>query len=176
MAFESSLRFGGLAGLSKLVRRLRRNHALEHATVHVLAHQRPSLKLVGQTTPSGFYLYGDVKPAEVERAVREAMDLLRGAPELAIHPRCGTNLAVTGLLAGLAAFAVSARPQRPRWLLLPQVLLASLWAVLIAQPLGALVQQRLTTLAPCDGVQIGSIQQRMFGGVPATFVPLRWPE
>lgn len=152
---------------------VRRNHALEHATVHLLGRWNPSLKVVGRSTAGGFYLYGQVETAAVARAASEALVELQRDPELAVHPRCGTNLAVTGLIAGLAAFAADSTRGRSRAMALPQVLLASLWGVLAAQPLGTAVQRSITTNPDVAGARIGPIRRRE--GKPVThFVSVIW--
>ncbi|MFQ5813711.1 MAG: DUF6391 domain-containing protein, partial [Anaerolineae bacterium] len=88
-----------------IIARIRRNHALEHATIHVLTEYKPRRDLVGRTTAWGFYLFGEVETEEVAVAVSEALARLRrGEHSLAVHPRCGTNLATAGVLAGLSSF------------------------------------------------------------------------
>ncbi|MBE9507029.1 MAG: hypothetical protein IMY86_03185, partial [Chloroflexi bacterium] len=42
------------------VSRVRRNHALEHATMHVLSERYRNLRLVGRSSLWGFYIYGNV--------------------------------------------------------------------------------------------------------------------
>ncbi|MGI6209527.1 MAG: DUF6391 domain-containing protein [Anaerolineae bacterium] len=161
------------SGASSLWGTVRRNHAIEHATVHLLAQRDPTIRLVGRSTPSGFYLYGPVDTEAVARAANDALLELQRDPDLAVHPRCGTNLAVTGLVAGLAAFAADSVRTRSRAVALPQVLLASLWGVLAAQPLGMAVQRSITTSPDVAGARIGTIQRR--GGKPIThFVPVIW--
>ena len=89
-----------------LVARIRRNHALEHATIHVLAKKHRSLRIVGRSTLNGYYLYGNLTTEAVIEAAQEAHSRLRaGEYHLAIHPNCGTNLVTAGSLAGLATFA-----------------------------------------------------------------------
>jgi len=95
-------------------------------------------------------------------------------PDLAVHSRCGTNLAVTALLSGLAAFAAGSFRSRSRLTLLPQVLLASLWGVLIAQPLGLAVQKTLTTSPDVEGAIIGPIRGERHGKLSVHFVPISW--
>ena len=160
--------------VSRFAAAIRRNHALEHATVHVLTGLLPTLRVVGRTTARGFYLYGDVDTRLVERAAKEAVERLGAEPELAVHPRCGTNLAVTGLLSGLAAFAVGSLKTRSRLSLLPQVLLASLWAVLVAQPLGLALQKTLTTSPDVAGAVLGPVRKEQHGKLTVHFVPLSW--
>jgi hypothetical protein len=124
---------------------VRRNHALEHATIAVLASRLGhDVRLVGRATFNGFYLYGDLKEDLVRECADEALGRLRrGEGYLAVSPMCGTNLAVAGMLAGLSSMvALGGRSRLERT---PNVLLASMLAVLAAQPLGRLVQQRFTT-------------------------------
>lgn len=154
--------------------RTRRNHALEHATVHILGREHGDPRLVGRTTPGGFYLYGDIDTEVVGRAARQAVAELPHNPELAIHARCGTSLAVTAMAAGLAAFAASSVPRRPRLMLLPQVLLASLCATLLAQPLGAMVQRQVTTSPDVSEATIGTVRRAVIGDMVTHFVPVFW--
>lgn len=133
-----------------LVTRIRRNHGLEHATVHILSQRHPSLSLVGRSDWSGFTLYGPIDTAEVKYAAREALRRLQqGEANLAVHPRCGTVLATTGLLTGLAAFLAlsldnSGGRGRFRWAAVPGVILAATVAALFSQPLGLLLQEKYT--------------------------------
>lgn len=170
---QKSGRRTGLVG--RVTAAIRRNHALEHATVHMLTSRMPSLRVVGRTTVGGFYLYGDVETDAVRDAVREAVLHLQEDPELAVHPRCGTNLAVTAIVTGLAAFvAGSAWRGRSRLAALPQALLASLWGALLAQPLGLAVQRSVTTSPETEGVHVGEIIRRGNGKLITHFVPLSW--
>jgi hypothetical protein len=159
----------------EMIRNVRRNHALEHATVHLLGRRLPTLHLVGRTTPGGFYLYGDVDLEALRETAEEALMQLPREPGLAVHPRCGTNLAVTAIVAGCAAFGAAGPVRgRPRIASLPQVLMASLWGVLLAQPLGLLVQKYLTTSANVEGGHIGTIRSTRAGQLNMHFVPLTW--
>ncbi|MCS7002242.1 MAG: DUF6391 domain-containing protein, partial [Dehalococcoidia bacterium] len=39
----------------------RQNHALEHATISILLQRLPQpVRLIGRSTPFGFYIHGDV--------------------------------------------------------------------------------------------------------------------
>jgi hypothetical protein len=133
--------------LAQAVSRTRRHHALEHATMHVLNRRYPVLHLVGWSSPSSFYIYGDVPAEAVQSAAQEALARLRrGETHLAIHPRCGTNTVTAGLVVGLTSFlAMLPGDDRDRRTRLPLVLLLSTLALLLAQPLGLAVQQRVTT-------------------------------
>lgn len=128
---------------------IRRNHGLEHATIHVLTERNPHLSLVGRSDWAGFTLYGNIDIDEITYAANEALNRLKqGQQDLAVHPRCGTILATTGLLTGLSAFmaiGISGKPlKRFRWAAIPEAILAATVASIVAQPLGLLLQEHLT--------------------------------
>lgn len=142
---------------------IRRNHALEHATIALLQPQMaPGKHLSGRSTLRGFYLYGDVPTPLVEAAALGALARLReGESSLAISDQCGTNLAVAGVLSGLAALLAVGRGRRLERL--PQGLLAALAAGLLAQPLGRWVQGRLTTQPQVGRMAIAGVERRQRG-------------
>ena len=158
-----------------LIANIRRNHAMEHATIHVLTEHNPRRELMGRATPYGFYLLGEVDTEELAGAVAEALDRLQsGEQSLAIHRRCGTNLATAGVLAGLSSFVamqLSCRPttgsgrSKSRLAKLPQIILATTLAVMAAQYVGPAVQRHVTTLPEVDGVTIEKITRQRRGQV-----------
>lgn len=76
-------------------RRLRMNHALEHATINVLQSRYGAAGLSGFAREDGFFISGWHDPRSLESAAREAlMRLSLGERHLAIHTRCGTSRAV----------------------------------------------------------------------------------
>jgi Domain of unknown function (DUF6391) len=81
---------------------LRRNHALEHATIMVMMEREPGRKLNGFSTDDGFFVQGVRSISEVESAAREAMHRLQsGEKRLAIHRNCGTTIVAANLLAAI---------------------------------------------------------------------------
>jgi hypothetical protein len=98
----------GLPELRQTVQNLlltRQVHALEHATVWILSGTPKSTayrtitqdndRLGGLSTADGFYLFGPVDTETLNHAVHKALHrLINGEWHLAVHPRCGTNLAV----------------------------------------------------------------------------------
>ena len=145
---------------------IRQNHALEHATIHVLTQRNPYLHLIGRTTPRGFLIYGEVGTELVAGAASEALARLqRGEKELAVHPRCGTNIATAGVLAGLSAFAITSVRSKSRLAKLPQILLATTAAIIVAQPLGLALQEHLTTSPQVEKVRIEKITRQVRGGI-----------
>jgi hypothetical protein len=145
--------------LGRIIGTVRRNHALEHATISVLIGKLGhDAHLMGRATRSGFYLYGDVPVDRVRESAAEALHRLRtGEAHLAISPMCGTNLAVSGMLAGVSSLlAIGNRSRLER---VPNVLLASMLAVLVAQPLGRLVQKHLTTSPDLEQLEVVGFRQ-----------------
>lgn len=143
-----------------IIKRIRQNHALEHATIHILSWRYPNLKLMGRSTESGFYVYGDVDTEAVVAAASEALvRLQRGEEDLAVHPRCGTNLATSGVLAGLSAFLALAGKPKKRWTRLPEALTLATLAVVLAQPLGLIIQRYLTTSPDVSDVVIKRVKR-----------------
>ena len=144
-------------------RRIRQNHALEHATVTMLALISPDLVVSARSNARGFTIYADLDPHLVRRAADEALDRLRaGEAELAIHPNCGTNLAVGMSLAMVGSlFALTAMRPRTR---IASAMASSLAGLAVARPLGMVVQRRLTTLPDLHDVHIvGVRRKRLFG-------------
>ena len=88
------------------IARIRRNHGLEHATIHVLSEGHKRFSAQGNSDHRGFHLniYGDVTGEEVAAAVAEAHRRPRaGERHLAVHPNCGTGPGTTATPATPAA-------------------------------------------------------------------------
>jgi len=150
------------AMIATVVSRVRRNHALEHATMHVLNERGQRLRLVARSSPWGFDVYGDIPTDELLAAVQEALRRLRfGDRELAVHPNCGTNLALAGALGGMSAFVALWNPPREgrrRLTRLPVAILAATLGVAAAAALGPLVQARITTQADPGTMRVVAIE------------------
>jgi hypothetical protein len=139
----------------------RRNHGLEHATIHVLTTSKPGRPLAGRSTPFGFYLYGDVSDEELQAAVHDALNRIKGGEKrLVIHPGCGTNYLTSGAAASLGALTVlSIGDRKARWSRLPDVLIAATLALIVAQPIGPKLQEHITTCADMGDLAIVSIRR-----------------
>lgn len=152
---------------------VRRNHAIEHATVHVLTSRNPNIHLVGRADTSGFNIYGQVPTDELMSAANEALGRLQnGEASLAVHPRCGTNLVVAGLLTGVAAALAFGR--RPTLRRLPDAILATTVAAFLAQPLGMSFQEHVTTSPRAAGARIAGVRQQQMGRVKIQHVDIEW--
>lgn len=152
---------------------VRRNHGIEHATVHVLTSSDPNLRLVGRADTGGFFMYGDVDTERLQIAANEAVARLQnGEGSLAVHPRCGTNLVVAGLLTAVAA--VLALGRRPSLRRIPDAILATTLAAFVAQPLGLQVQEHITTSPKAAGARVTGIRQEQMGRVKVQHVDIAW--
>ena len=142
----------GLLG-SSLVSRIRRNHALEHATIHLLSARFPKAVFLGRSDVGGFSLLADVTGEAVSMAAHEALARLRGGDHrLALHPNCGTNLLTASLLAGTAAYVTltgaSSRGWRDRFDPLP---------LAVPRPPGSHPRRRAPPKADPQGLGVHSV-------------------
>jgi len=148
----------------------RRNHALEHATLHVLADRYPNRMLGGHSNPTGFFIVGDVPLESVADAATEALRRLRlGERDLAIHPGCGTNLATSALLGATFGWFVmrGARSTLGHILRLPFALAFAMLGMVLSRPLGPLLQQKLTTDANVGGLSLREVRHSLHGRLTA---------
>lgn len=155
-----------------IINRVRRNHGLEHATIHVLSEKHKAFSAQGNSDHRGFHLniYGDVPQSEVVAAVDEAYRRLKaGEHNLAVHPNCGTVLVTTAVLATLAAQAVFAfegwreprdKAAHPISLInaLPGATVAVIGALIVGRPLGVRLQARYTVDGELGDLQVLSVQ------------------
>ncbi len=141
--------------------RIRRNHGLEHATLHVLARRFSGKSLAGHSDTKGFWLIGDLQTEDVETAVQEALDRMKaGEKNLAVHPNCGTNFATAGTMAGIAGaaamFGVGRRKRDKLDRLALAATLATL-ALIAAQPAGLFLQKYFTTSGEPGTLKVAEI-------------------
>lgn len=138
--------------------RVRSNHALEHATLHVLQQKGIKTRLGGISDIGGFWIYGDIDAEVLLEAVKEALKRLsNGENDLAVHPNCGTNIAVGGLAAGSLAWLsmTGTRGKVGKILLrLPVAVLLSIIGYQLARPYGPKLQEAITTNADVRGLEI----------------------
>jgi Domain of unknown function (DUF6391) len=143
--------------LKRIIETVRRNHALEHATITLMLARNGPMRVVGRAGTDGFYVYANVTTEKLREFANEALDRLqKGEAQLAVSPLCGTNIAVAGILAGSAAF-LAAGTRRSSLDGLSKAITAAMVALVAAQPLGRLVQKHYTTSADLDGVRIVSV-------------------
>lgn len=158
--------------LQYLVSRTRRNHGLEHATIHILSEKHKQFSAQGHSDFRGFHLniFGDVSEEDVASAVEEAYRRMnKGETHLAVHPNCGTVLLTTatlGALASQSAFSLEQRRQRRSSMNfsvffngLPAAILAGVVALIIARPLGLVIQEKFTTDGDLQDMEVVSVRK-----------------
>jgi hypothetical protein len=146
-----------------MISRVRRNHALEHATLQVLAKKKPFQAYAGYSDVRGLRILADVSTEDIHEAIEEALKRLRaGEARLAIHPHCGTNFVASGIVAGGAGWLAtlgSEKGFRRKLERLPMVMMFVTLALILSQPLGPYLQQHVTTDAHIGDLQVVEIMQ-----------------
>ena len=154
---------------SPTISRVRRNHALEHATINLLSRRKCYPFLGGYSDVSGFWIIGDVESDVLKQTVDDALTALaRGEHALAISPNCGTNFAAAGLLAGLAAWLgmlSGGNGWRRKLERLPLVISLVTLAMMAAKPLGPLLQARVTTLSDPGSMRVTGVDTFQLGSL-----------
>jgi Domain of unknown function (DUF6391) len=139
---------------------LRRNHALEHATIVVMMEREPGRKLNGFSTDDGFFVQGVRSITEVESAAREALRRLQsGEKRLAIHRNCGTTIVAANLLAAIFFLVALGLVL---YLGVGNLYLMILGSVVLAFalriPLSLLLQRFVTTDADLTNAEVGWVE------------------
>lgn len=143
-----------------LILETRRNHAVEHATLHILARKYKNQNMAGHSNPAGFFLFGAFDLQDIQAAVTEAMTRLRaGESGLAVHPGCGTNLVTTAFLPGFFAWAPFRGVRSPFWriLLIPLVIAFAVFGFFLSRPVGTWLQANVTTEADLGAMRVVEI-------------------
>ncbi len=169
-----------------LLAAVRRNHALEHATLNVLSERylhavqaaslregdsdgspaRDGPRLAARSDWNGFTIYG---PADTEALADAALIALQrlqaGEGQLAIHPRCGTNVSAGVLLAGVASYAALSGRRKSRLTRALQLGLGLGAALTLAQPLGRKLQEHVTTSLDVGRLRVTGVQRQEIGAL-----------
>jgi len=150
-----------------LMRRVRANHALEHATFHVLAEKGARQAMMGYSDAGGFWVAGDIPEELLAECAKEALARLQGGEEkLAIHEGCGTNLTVSGTIVGglvwlgMLGAGSGFRRKLER---LPLAILLGTAGLAAAQALGPKIQQQITTLPGAPNLRLVGIRRYKVG-------------
>ena len=156
--------------LKTMLHRLRRNHALEHATINLASRRYPGIQVIGFSGPQGFSLYTSLSVDKIAPLVREALATLKsGHAELALHDNCGTNIVVTAMLTTLATLlGMGRRTKRPLRRLverLPYAVLLNTLALFAAPSAGHWIQSKVTTDPHLENVELGTLFADYKGGL-----------
>ncbi len=151
-------------------RRVRQNHALEHATFTIMAQMDPTFTGSARSSADGFIIFNDVDLGLLRRGLDEALRRLQaGEAELAIHPNCGTNLAVGISLVTIGTMLGLASDHRRVRVASAAASSFAGWAA--ARPVGEYVQKHFTTLPDLKGVRVTEIARKQLLGY--TYVEVR---
>ncbi|SDL37473.1 DUF6391 domain-containing protein [Halarsenatibacter silvermanii] len=138
---------------------LRKNHALEHATINVLEELFPYEGLSGYAEEDGFYILGVEDISRVEKAAREGLKRLsRGEKELVIHDRCGTTITAANLASAVIFLIILFTTG---FFSIWTMLLAMGLANLVGPFLGRFLQTYVTTSHQVESVEIVSARYEM---------------
>lgn len=137
-------------------KRLRANHALEHATINVIEEHLGCLNLAGLGQENGFIIQGPVDAYTVEKAARVGLARLRrGEKNLALHKRCGTSMLAANFISSLLVIYLL-------WSFgyfgIFYIILALLAAQFLGPHLGWIFQKYITTSTEVEGMEIVSVE------------------
>jgi hypothetical protein len=145
--------------LKNALNAVRRNHALEHATITLMLAEQGPMRVVGRAGTDGFHVYANITREKLEHFAHRALERLqRGEAGLAVSPLCGTNIAVGGILAGVASYVAIGSSRKGGLDAVARAIIAGMLGVVASQPLGRLVQKNYTTSPDLDGVRIVSVE------------------
>ena len=141
---------------------LRRNHALEHATIVVMMERQPGRKFNGFSTDDGFFVQGVRSLEEVDGAAREALERLKdGERRLAIHRNCGTTIVAANLLSAvffLAALGVGLYLSLSLGNFFLLLIGAMLLSFALRVPLSLFLQRFVTTEQDLTNAEVGWVE------------------
>ncbi|MBM7623309.1 DUF6391 domain-containing protein [Sporohalobacter salinus] len=136
--------------------KLRRNHALEHATINVLEESYGHQHLSGLAKENGFLIQGAINPIVLQQAAEEGLHRLKaGETDLVIHDRCGTSLMMGNLISALIFFGLLLSTGN---FTIIYVLIAVIFSRLLGPTIGKYAQKLLTTSPDVEGMVIDGIR------------------
>ena len=138
---------------------LRRNHALEHATIVVMMERSPGRKFNGFSDDDGFFVQGVRSTDEVDSAAREALRRMKaGEKGLAVHRNCGTTIVAANLLAAVFFLGAVGLGLYMNWPLYLMILGGIALSLLLRVPLSLLLQRFVTTDADLTNADVGWVE------------------
>ncbi len=145
------------------LQRLRRNHALEHASIAVLFERSGRReKLAALSDPRGFTVISPFDAEELAPAIGEAASRLRvGETRLAVTDDCGTTLLLGGAAGAALVLLTAARRPIANF---PVALLSLAAFSRFAPRLGRTVQEAWTTDADLADLEVRGVQRLAGGG------------
>lgn len=156
----------------QILSHIRKNHAMEHATIHVLSELVPQGSFGGYSLVKGFWIMGRTELEIIQKAAEMAYARLNnGEKNLAVHPNCGTNFAVSGLCTAAAAMITTlAEDDDSSFSRFSAYTTAGMIGMLAGRKAGPWTQRKLTTDANVKDLSIVSINCSAVRGTPTFFV------
>ncbi len=149
-------------------RDVRRNHALEHATIHVLESRLGPMPVTGMAYRNGFSIGAPINPKMALDAAKEGLARLQGGERrLAVHPRCGTTVVVTNTLSALLFILLLFLTGNLNIL---TVIVALLAAHLLGPLSSRYVQEYVTTATDVENLRVTGVETR---SRPASIMGMR---
>ena len=141
---------------------MRKNHAIEHATIHLLSKMLPGRRFSGVALPTGFWIAGVADLEDIRKAAEVGLArLANGEARLAVHPNCGTNIVVSAFIGAAASLtALELHDDDEECGLgdtFSSLLAGGMIGAFAGRPLGPRAQQYVTTDADVSGMSIAGI-------------------
>ncbi|MGI6367981.1 MAG: DUF6391 domain-containing protein [Anaerolineae bacterium] len=150
-----------------ILARIRKNHALEHATLHMLEQGPLPGPVAAHSDWNGITFYGRVDRDVLCRALTRALSALQaGESHLALHSRCGSTIAVpvlSGLIIGLLLHHMSHTTRKESASAL--TLAGVLSPLLCAEPLALGAQKQLLTDPHVGSAELLTLRTLSFGRI-----------
>tara|TARA_B100000686_G_scaffold1981_1_gene2204 strand:- start:207 stop:734 length:528 start_codon:yes stop_codon:yes gene_type:complete len=160
----------------KLTLNIRRNHAIEHATVSILTEQISKSAVIGFAVPSGFIIYSKSSKDEILSAANNGLNLMKtGDSEISISQFCGTNLVVAALLTGVSTVLLSKILGKKSKNIL-NITNGFLLSALLSKPIGRIVQKYVTTDPNVKHIQIKNSRSLRVGTSYLHFISTAYDE
>lgn len=156
-----------------MIAHIRKNHAMEHATIHLLTEALPHVSFAGYSFVRGYWILGKAELQDVQKAAEMAHARLKnGESKLAVHPNCGTNIAMIGLCTAAAAMLTSVGNDEDESPMsrFTAFTTAGMIGALAGKPLGPKVQKKITTDSDVKNLSIVSINCSSLRGTPVFFI------
>jgi len=136
---------------------IRRNHAIEHATINVLEESAGHrLNVSGLSKEDGFYIAGIQNQEMIEQAAVNGLRLLKsGNCQLAIHRRCGTDVAIANFISAVVFFMLLFSTGLFSFL---NIIVALLLSNLVSPYLGEIIQKYFTTSCEVGNMEIVGLE------------------
>ncbi len=138
-----------------LNKKLRNNHALEHATINILESKYGYRKLSGFAREDGFVIRGQIDPHHLQEASMLGLyQLQEGNSHLAIHTKCGTSILAANFSSAVIFLLLL-------WLTKSFTLFNIIIAIILAQFIGPitgrLFQKHITTSTDVNDMTITKV-------------------